>query len=181
MTLITRINRLFRADMHAVLDNLEEPAVLLKQAIREMEEILGAEERQLRALRQERTLIVSIESDAQTQAGRLEDELALCLAAGKDALARAVIRRQLEAAQRRTQRSRRAEAIDRHVIELEARVTEHRQRLQELRLAASSAEATAAQATQGPLATQGSDCDATISDEAVELALLRAKAQRSES
>ena len=38
MALINRISRLFTADMHAVLDRLEEPDVLLKQALREMED-----------------------------------------------------------------------------------------------------------------------------------------------
>ena len=37
MALITRISRLFTADFHAVLDRIEEPDVLLKHAIREME------------------------------------------------------------------------------------------------------------------------------------------------
>ena len=33
MALITRVTRLFRSDLHAVLDNIEEPKILLKQAI----------------------------------------------------------------------------------------------------------------------------------------------------
>ena len=40
MALITRISRLFQADFHAVLDRIEEPEQLLKQAIREMEDSL---------------------------------------------------------------------------------------------------------------------------------------------
>lgn len=38
MALINRISRLFSADFNAVLDRIEEPDVLLKQALREMEE-----------------------------------------------------------------------------------------------------------------------------------------------
>ena len=38
MALISRVSRLFTADVHAVLDRIEEPEVLLKQAIREMED-----------------------------------------------------------------------------------------------------------------------------------------------
>ena len=36
MALINRMSRLFTADIHAVLDRIEEPNVLLKHAIREM-------------------------------------------------------------------------------------------------------------------------------------------------
>jgi len=44
MTLITRVSRLFRADMHGILDWLEEPETVLKQAVRDMEsEIEGGE------------------------------------------------------------------------------------------------------------------------------------------
>ena len=35
MPLINRISRLFKADFNAVLDNIEEPELLLHQAIRE--------------------------------------------------------------------------------------------------------------------------------------------------
>lgn len=181
MTLLTRINRLFRADLHAVLDNLEEPALLLKQAIRDMEEVLAAEERQLRALHLERNQLASIAMDARAQAQRLEDELSLCLAADKDDLARGVIRRQLEAEQRHQQRARRAEAVEQRVIELDRRVVDHRQRLAALRLEANSAEAAAATATPEAASPHPQTPHAPVSDEAVELALLRAKTQRSES
>jgi phage shock protein A len=45
MALITRLSRLFQADMHAVLDKIEEPELLLRQAIREMEEFIATDER----------------------------------------------------------------------------------------------------------------------------------------
>jgi phage shock protein A len=178
MTLLTRINRLFRADIHAVLDNLEEPSVLLRQAIREMEDVLGDEERRLRALRQARSRLAALEAEEKTDLPRLEDELELCLAAGKDELSRAVIRRQLEAARRRTQCMRQAESLDQGIIELETCVLDHRQRLGEMRLAASAAEAACAQGQPDPLGVLVADED-KVSDDAVELALLRAKARRS--
>ena len=53
MALMTRVARLFRADVHAVLDRLEEPDVLLRQAIREMEESLAADREQARRLARE--------------------------------------------------------------------------------------------------------------------------------
>ena len=38
MALINRVSRLFKADFNAVLDQIEEPEQLLKQAIRDMED-----------------------------------------------------------------------------------------------------------------------------------------------
>ena len=49
MALINRMTRLFTADLHAVLDRLEEPDVLLKHAIREMEDELALREHRMRS------------------------------------------------------------------------------------------------------------------------------------
>ena len=54
MALITRISRLFKADFHAVLDQIEEPEQLLRQAIREMEDDLDATEHDHKLSRMER-------------------------------------------------------------------------------------------------------------------------------
>ena len=47
MALINRISRLFKADFHAVLDQIEEPEALLKQAIRDMEDDLASTEQRV--------------------------------------------------------------------------------------------------------------------------------------
>ena len=47
MALINRLTRLVKADFHAVLDNLEEPEQLLKQAIRDMEDELAETEQRV--------------------------------------------------------------------------------------------------------------------------------------
>ena len=47
MALINRISRLFKSDFHAVLDQIEEPEQLLKQAIRDMEDELASAEQRI--------------------------------------------------------------------------------------------------------------------------------------
>ena len=47
MALINRISRLVKADFHAVLDQIEEPGQLLKQAIRDMEDDLAETEKRI--------------------------------------------------------------------------------------------------------------------------------------
>ena len=54
MALITRLSRLMRADLHAVLDRVEEPEVLLRQALREMQEELARDQQRQRLLGRER-------------------------------------------------------------------------------------------------------------------------------
>ncbi len=54
MALIHRISRLLTADVHAVLDRIEEPAALLRQALREMEEELVHGERRIKRIEHDR-------------------------------------------------------------------------------------------------------------------------------
>jgi len=96
MALITRISRLFKADMHAVLDQLEEPDILLQQAIREMEEEVLQLGRQLKAKEMEEASINSRISDLKASLTSLDGELDLCFAAENEVLTRTILRRKLE-------------------------------------------------------------------------------------
>ena len=59
MGLTSRLFRLFRADLHALLDRMEDPGRLLRQADLEMSEILADDERVLRALRGQRDRVAA--------------------------------------------------------------------------------------------------------------------------
>lgn len=50
MSLLHRIARLFKADIHGILDALEEPDIMLKQAVREMQEDIEQSQTQLKSL-----------------------------------------------------------------------------------------------------------------------------------
>ena len=63
MALITRLTRLFRADVHAVLDRIEEPDVLLRQAVRDMEEECGRDAQRVALLGREQELLAARAAD----------------------------------------------------------------------------------------------------------------------
>lgn len=111
MALINRMSRLFTADVHAVLDRLEEPDVLLKQAIREMEEELARTEQRTRALEHERDTLAHRLRKIQGALAALGTELDVCFQDSADELARKVIKRRLE-----------TERLERHVTERRASV-----------------------------------------------------------
>ena len=96
MALISRISRLFSADIHAVLDRIEEPELLLRQAIREMEEEFESCERRIRLAQQEQAQLSAQEEEAEQSLQRMDDELDLCFESGKEDLARKVVGRKLE-------------------------------------------------------------------------------------
>ncbi len=96
MTLITRVTRLFRADMHAMLDALEEPELLLKQAIREMQAALEQEARQTRLIVQELQQHATRQQTLEEEIGNLSEELDLCFEQDNETLARSLLRQRLE-------------------------------------------------------------------------------------
>ena len=91
MALINRMSRLFTADLHAVLDRMEEPDVLLKHAVREMEEELAREEQRSRVLEHESGSLAERQKNAQALLAELGEQLDVCFASGNDALCRKVL------------------------------------------------------------------------------------------
>ncbi len=96
MALITRVTRLFTADLHAVLDRLEEPDVLVKQAIREMEDELASRETRLRWLDHEHAQLTRQSADMNASLDAIAQQLDVCFASDEDTLARPLIKRRLE-------------------------------------------------------------------------------------
>ena len=96
MALINRMTRLFRADFNAVLDRMEEPEALLKDAIREMELSIENDKQQL--------VLLEIEINENNTRLRMTDEnslkiqheIELCFETDNEALARKMVRKKLE-------------------------------------------------------------------------------------
>jgi phage shock protein A len=179
MALINRVARLFRADMHAVLDRLEEPEVVLRQAVREMEDSLDQDRQRLKALSLELGQLTSRLADLDRSDQELEGELDLCFAAAKDDLARALIRRRLEGEQLRRVLTSKRESLDAQRAALQTRVHEHQGRLEAMRQTAEllAAEQPAAETDERwPGAPEFS-----VRAEDVEVAFLREKHQRSQT
>ena len=97
MALINRITRLFKADFHAVLDQIEEPEMLLKQAVREMEDDLAESEKHIRVCTHDQEALASRKGEIDSKLAQFDEELDLCFASQKHDLARNLIRKKLEA------------------------------------------------------------------------------------
>jgi len=177
MALITRVSRLFRADLHAVLDRIEEPDVLLKQALREMEEALARDEQRIKLLTHEQTQLSSRAQEVEQSLSDIEGELDVCFDSGKDELARGLIRRKLEAQRFHKHLGRKQENLERTLAELNARLTEQRAQLDAMRqkaelLAEDSDTNRPDEGWNGP--------EVALRDEDVEVAFLREKQKRSQ-
>lgn len=176
MALATRFSRLLKADLHAVLDRLEEPDVLLRQAIREMEEGVASRARRCQARGQERRQVEARLAELSEASAAHDAELDLCFQANEETLARNLLRRRLE-----TRR------LDRHLRQVRARLDEVqaeesavlegcRRRLEALRQRAQALDL-------GPKTASppGGVPDLVVTDDDVELAWLRERQKRSAS
>ncbi len=97
MALITRLSRLFKADFHAVLDHIEEPQQVLRQAIRDMEDDLAGTEQRIALCSNEQDTLSTRKRELESAVADIDGELDLCFASDKDDLARGLIRKKLEA------------------------------------------------------------------------------------
>ena len=96
MPIINRLARLFKADIHAVLDHIEEPEQQLKQSIREMANELANVEHDINAGKLELDNLADQKKTISDRITQAEDEINVCLTNNNDKLAREFIRRKLE-------------------------------------------------------------------------------------
>ena len=178
MALITRVSRLFQADFHAVLDRIEEPDVLLRQAVREMEEELARDEQRSKLLQLEQRQLIGRETELRQSLHDSEAELDTCFEAGNDDLARTCIRRRLEVQRFGNTLSRRLGVLGETLADLDTRIRENRARLESMR---QKAELLAGEGDRAQPVDGWTLPDITVRDEDVEVALLREKQRRGRS
>lgn len=129
MTLIARISKLFQADMHAVLDKIEEPEMLLKQAIREMGEAVANQEQTICLCQNERQQLTNNQAQLLESLSDLEEKLALCFKSDKDDLARLMIKRKLETQQSQSLLTEKLTALVEKISRLNQQLTENQAQL----------------------------------------------------
>ena len=129
MALINRITRLFHADMHAMLDRLEEPEALLKQSIREMDDVLLGDRQRSKLLAHEKTQVEKRQQELLEQQQKFDAELDLCFASKQEDLARDLIRRSLETRRLQTYLHKKLETIQEELDALTQRLQQNQSRL----------------------------------------------------
>lgn len=179
MALGRRLLRLLQADMHGVLDRLEAPEVLLKQALREMEEALDRDAQVIKRLvRENEGLSLRLQELAQSRAS-VEQELDLCFETENETLARTLLKRRLETEKMSGQLLRRQEELDTELRERRTQLTENRNRYESVRQKAEML------GTDSLVGSGGVDdwpsSAVTVRDVEVDIALLKEKQRRSPS
>jgi phage shock protein A len=180
MAIINRIARLFQADFHAVLDRIEEPAQLLRQAVRDMEDELAASEQQIGIAAQEHDSLLARKSGLEQRLADLEQELDLCFASHKEQLARGLIRRKLEGQRLLSHIASRQATLGAQLQEQRARLAHNRMTLEAMQQKAAIF-AERAPDTTGTAADEGSWIarGLAVGEDEIDIAFLREQQARS--
>ena len=93
MGVANRMIRLCKADLHGVLDQMEDRELLLKQYLREMEEALSVKRTQLDGRCAQKTKVAHELSLLRDKIKAMEEDIALAVAKQKDDIARMLIKR----------------------------------------------------------------------------------------
>ena len=181
MALINRISRLFKADFHAVLDQIEEPEQLLKQAIRDMEDDLAATEQRVTLCAHGQEALAVRSSELEDALTEIDEQLDLCFESEKDDLAKKLIRKKLEAERLLKRLHAKHVANEKYLTEQRTMLDENRSTLEGLRQKAELF----SQRMPAP-ANGGSEFDdiawmareLSVGEDEVEVAYLREKSQR---
>ena len=184
MALINRISRLFKADFHAVLDQIEEPEQLLKQAIRDMEDDLCANEQRVALCVHEQDALSVRKNELESAIAEIDAQLDLCFESKKDDLAKSLIKKKLEAGRLLKRMNGKYLANEKYLDEQRSIIEQNRSTLESLHQKAELV------AQRAPVHTHsGSEFDdvawmareMTVGDAEIEIAYLQEKDIRSSS
>jgi len=175
MALINRIGRLFRADVHAVLDRIEEPDVLLKQSVREMEAAIAKDSNRIKSLNDENEQLIKRRTALENSIDQFNDELDVCFTAGNESIARSIIKRKLVCQHQIKHLKQKSEALVESVLNLQSQLEENQRLLVDIeQKMAFSAE----KDSSGSLCNASEITDFAIQDEDIEVAFLQEQQRR---
>ena len=175
MALITRLSRLFKADVHAVLDHIEEPEVLLRQAIREMQDVIAQDEQRLKLTENELRQMKSRKQQMQHGVDEIETKLDVCFRSQEDDLARSLIKRKLEMQKHEQHLINRQADLQQVLQDLKGLMSERKQTLHSMQQKASLL---ATESAKPDVVDDWQTSSLDVRDEDVEVAFLQEKQRR---
>ena len=126
MGIMTRFVRLCKADIHGVMDQLEDKGLLLKQYLRDMEEELSQKEARLRKLVVSRDKLQQDYDKYSEECEKLDQDIESALKKGKDDIARQLIKKIKPVTTHRDELARHIENLGREIRQFHGLIEEQR-------------------------------------------------------
>jgi phage shock protein A len=137
MGIMTRFVRLCKADIHGVMDQMEDKGLLLRQNLRDMQEELDKKESRLAGLLSVREETERERQRCSREGEALEKDLSLAIAREKDEIARTLIRKNKALAHHAHELNGLLQSMDSDISRISAALEEQRLIYDQLRLKAS--------------------------------------------
>jgi len=177
MGIMTRIVKIFKADIHGVMDQLEDQGLLLKQHLRDMEETLNLKEVKLNKMFVTRKQAQQEYDKYQQQSEALEQDLAVAIQKSKDDIARMLIRKIKPLNSLRDELAAHSRTLDEEISHYKDNLDQQRLRYEQLKLrSVDFFHKTQMQEWRNDLSEMVPDGNyGELSDEEIELELLKRK------
>lgn len=180
MSIIKRISRLFTADMHGILDRLEEPEIILKQAIREMQEEIEKSTNHLDLQQRHQTRLNKIDQELANRLIDLQQQISFCLDKN-ELLAKSLLRKKLETELQIKTVTQQLHELDANLTQGAKQLEERKDKLQStLDKAALFSDQHSTAEMDEQISVRDSSMQQTVTQEDVELAFLHEKQLHSE-
>ena len=133
MAILTRILQLFKADIHGVMDQIEDRGLLLKQHLREMEESLVQKEAGLKQMCFARDQAQQDYEKGKNESSRLEQDLEAAIRKDRDDIARMLIKKLKPLARIQSERSTHIDRLDHEIGQFKEDIEQKRLQYEQLR------------------------------------------------
>jgi phage shock protein A len=133
MAIIARIVKIFKADIHGVMDRLEDRSLLLKQHLRDMEESLHRKEAKLKKMTADHNQRRKNLAGYRKQWEVLDHDLTVALRKSKDDIARMLIRKMKPLEIMSEELTRHLEALNEEMVQFRNHLQKQRLRYEQLK------------------------------------------------
>ncbi len=134
MAVMTRFVRLCKADIHGVMDQLEDKGLILKQYLRDMEQEIERKEARLKRIVTSRDQTKREHEKYTRESEKLEQDLSVAIEKDKDDIARLLIKKLKPVAYHRDELGRYVETLGQEIHQLKECLEEQRLQYQHLQL-----------------------------------------------
>jgi len=133
MAILARIVKIFKADLHGVMDQLEDQGLLLKQHLRDMAEALDRKETKLRKMTASHNQGLKDLAKYKQQWEALDHDLIVAVRKNKDDIARTLIRKMKPLENLSDELTRHLNALDEEMIQFDNHLQQQRLRYEQLK------------------------------------------------
>ena len=137
MGILTRIIRLCKADIHGVMDQMEDQGLLLRQHLRDMEKALSLKEARLKNMAASRHQAQQEYEKYKRECEKVEQDLTISIEKDRDDIARLLIRKLKPIAGHKDELGHHIETLDREIAQLQDCIDKQRLQYEQFRLKSS--------------------------------------------